>query len=240
MTFDDVLVHPVMGPKPDALGNRCVMAANAPDFNFLHLCLKQDHPFQSLKLFMSRLNFGYENSTFSLLGPFMGGPYAVVLIESLIAWGVQEVIFLGWCGAISPDVRIGDVIIPDSAFCDDGTSKNYLDIPCDTVCPSKNLQGRIKTFFSDQHVGFYEGPVWSTDAIFRETRDKIGFFQKKNALAVEMEAAALFAAGQFRRIDVGCVLVVSDEVSSMKWKPGFRMPLFKQKCHQVSEILKSL
>ena len=127
MTFDDALVHPVMGPKPETLGNRCIMAANIPDFDYLHRILKQTGHFKSRSLFMSRMNFGYKNPAVSLVGPFMGAPYAVILLESLISWGIQEVVFLGWCGAVSPKVRIGDVIIPDRSFIDDGTSKNYME-----------------------------------------------------------------------------------------------------------------
>jgi len=241
MTFDDALVHPVMGPKSEGLGNRCIMAANAPDFDCLHRLLKQSGRFTSRNLFMSRLNFGYENPAISLVGPFMGAPYAVILLEFLIAWGIQEVIFLGWCGAISPKVRIGDVIIPDRSFIDDGTSKNYMekDFSDDCAKASVSLQSRLNVAFANHRVGFHEGPIWSTDAVFRETREKIIFFQQKKALAVEMEAAALFAAGRFRGIEVGCVLVVSDDLSSLKWKPGFHEPVFKQRRRQVCEILQS-
>lgn len=241
MTFDDVLVHPVMGRKPDGLGIRCIMAAGTPDFDCLHRLFNRSGRCHSRKLFMSRLHFGYEHTPSSLAGPFMGAPYAVILLESLIAWGISEVIFLGWCGAVSKDVTIGDIIIPDRSFMDDGTSKNYLkrDFLGDYAEASTHLQSRLKNAFATHQMDFHEGSVWSTDAIFRETKEKIIFFQQKGVLAVEMEAAALFAAGCFRGISVGCVLVVSDEVSSLKWKPGFRAPVFRQRRLQACEILQS-
>jgi len=236
MDAHEAIINPIMGKKPSQLGKRCVMVANPPDFDYLHRLLRT-HESKSQRLLMSRLNYGYENNSISLIGPFIGAPYAVILMESLSVWGIREVLFLGWCGAISDNVRIGDVLIPDKAFIDDGTSNNYTLAHCSETFPSAILQATIKSAVTKNNIRFHEGPVWSTDAIYRETKEKVACFQKKNALAVEMEAASLFSAGNFRKIDVGCILVVSDEVSSMKWKPGFKNPVFKKRRHQVCELI---
>ncbi len=238
MDTHEAIVNPVMGKKPPQLGKRCVMVANPPDLDCLHRLLKTGNS-KSQRLLMSRLNYGYENISTGVVGPFIGAPYAVILLESLIAWGVREVVFFGWCGAVSGNVRIGDVIIPDKSFIDDGTSKNYTAGPCSESFPCVSLQSRIKSALTKHKVKFHEGPVWSTDAIFRETKEKVAYFQKKNALAVEMEAAALFSVGSFRNIDVGCILLVSDELSSLKWKPGFKNPVFKQRRYQLCEIIQN-
>lgn len=188
---------------------------------------------------MSRLSYGYDHCAVSFIGPFIGAPYAVILLESLIAWGIRKIIFFGWCGAISRDVKIGDVIVPDQSFIDDGTSKNYIAASCSKAFPSASLQETIKSALTQNQIKFHKGPVWTTDAIFRETKEKIAYYQKKNALAVEMEAAALFSAGRFRHIDVGCVLLVSDELFSFKWKPGFKHPVFKERRYQICEIIRN-
>jgi uridine phosphorylase len=235
----EAIINPVMGKKPPQLGKRCVMVANPPDFDYINRLLKTRDS-QSRRILMSRLNYGYESSPMAIAGPFIGAPYAVILQESLIAWGITEIIFLGWCGAVSDDVRIGDVIVPDKAFIDDGTSNNYVPAQCSEAFPCVSLQSKIKSSLTENSVRFHEGPVWSTDAIYRETREKIISFQKKNALAVEMEAAALFSVGTFRNIDVGCILVVSDELSSLKWKPGFKNSVFKERRHQICELISKL
>ena len=237
MTTPDAIVNPIMSKKPPLLGKTSVMVANQPDLDQLHGMLKSPDS-HARKILMSRLYFGYDRHPhLSLAGPFIGAPYAVILLESLIFWNVTEVVFWGWCGAISSDVKIGDVIIPDMAFVDDGTSPNYLDPLASNAHPSVSLQAALKTAFSDKHIPFHEGPVWTTDAIFRETTQKVMAYQKKKALAVEMEAAALFAAGRFRGINVGCVLVVSDELSSFTWQPGFGAPVFKKRRTEVAEAI---
>lgn len=240
MTPPDAIVNPIMGKKPPLLGKTCVMVANQTDLDKLHGMLKSGDS-HSRKILMSRLHFGYgRHPDLSLAGPFIGAPYAVILLESLIFWNISEVIFFGWCGAISGDVKTGDVIVPDLAFVDDGTSPNYLDQAVSKAHPSASLQAALKTALSEKHIPFHEGPVWTTDAIFRETTQKVMEYQKKKALAVEMEAAALFAAGRFRGINVGCVLVVSDELSSFTWQPGFGTPMFKKRRTEVSEVISDL
>ena len=235
----EAIVNPIPGKNPPKVGHRCVMIANQPDINTLHhwAGAKNSH---SRRVLMSRLTWGYGGLSAGIIGPFIGAPYAVMLLESLIAWGVREVVFLGWCGAVSPDVHTGDIIIPSMAFIDDGTSGNYISGPSCDVAPSSGVQTRLKIACQNHHLRFYEGPVWSTDAIYRETHEKVLHYQSRNALAVEMEAASLFAVGAFRHIAVGCVLVVSDELSSLKWLPGFKNPSFTERRLQVCEMLRDL
>jgi len=232
----EAIINPIMGKKPSQLGTCGVMVANPPDHDYLHRLLKSGNS-QSRRILMSRLNYGYESTSMCLMGPFIGAPYAAILMESLIAWGINEILFLGWCGSISDDINVGDVIIPDKALVDDGTSHNYNLSQRQESIPCGLFQEKLKSELTQNNIRFHEGPVWSTDAIYRETKEKIVCFQNKNALAVEMEAAALFSVGSFRHIDVGCVLIVSDELASMKWKPGFKNPVFKKRRHQICELI---
>ncbi|MBF0203546.1 MAG: hypothetical protein HQK67_04340 [Desulfamplus sp.] len=72
------------------------------------------------------------------------------------------------------------------------------------------------------------GKIWTTDAIYRETSKKVAFFRNMGAIAVEMECSALFAVANYRKIDIAAILIVSDELSSSKWKPGFKTAAFKE------------
>ncbi len=172
-----------------------------------------------------------------MAGPFIGAPFAAILLESLIAWNVREILFFGWCGAISKEVHIGDIIVPDRSFMDDGTSRGYTDGTRDAAVPAAGLQSRVKTLLVNHNLAFHEGPVWSTDAIFRETPEKVMGFRKKGALAVDMEAAAVFSVGNFRNVDVGCILVVSDEMKDLKWRPGFTHKAFKKQRQQIADLI---
>jgi len=223
---DNAIIHPRQQAVSYELGPFAVMAATSPDLNTLRDLLWTNPP-KGHSLAMSRLFPNSEQCPVSLVGPMMGAPYAVYLLESLIAWGVRQVFFLGWCGAVSPNVHIGDIIVPDNAFIDEGTSKHYQDCSIATATPSNKASRIIKTMLDANHLSFHEGPVWCTDGIFRETPDKVTHYQGKGVLAVEMEASALFTVGRYREVDVGALLIVSDEISSFSWQPGFNSNRFR-------------
>jgi purine-nucleoside phosphorylase len=238
----DAVINPVKGKNSPALGPVAVMAAAENDLDLLCTLLKLD-PKSCQKLFISRLYVnGQGPNRFSLIGPFIGAPYAAMLLETLIAWGARMIIVLGWCGAISEKVKIGDIILPTSALIDEGTSKHYRS---DTwSAPSDKLVVKVRQLLQQDKIDFHEGSVWSTDAVFRETRRKVDDFKKRDILAVEMEISALFTVGRFRLVKVGAVLVVSDELSISPWRPGFKDKRFAQgritACRVVEKLCQML
>ncbi len=189
-------------------------------------------------LMMSRVcltdRFGMKTA---LVGPMVGAPYAVILLENLIAWGARKILFFGWCGAIAPGVGIGDILLPTGAFIDEGASLHYDGNPSTPALPASSVFLATREILTEEGIPFQEGLVWTTDAVFRETPEKVVGFRDRGALAVEMESSALFTVGGFRKVDVGAILVVSDELSSLKWRPGFREERFQAGCRRVREMI---
>jgi uridine phosphorylase len=173
----------------------------------------------------------------SMAGPMMGAPYAVAMMETLIAWGAQMILFFGWCGAVSPEVSIGDIIVPTGSIIDEGTSRHYGGGTDSTSPAAPKAVRKIEHILSGQDLSFRKGLVWSTDAPFRETPEKVSAARDQGAVAVEMETSALFTVGRYRQVPVGAVLVVSDEISSMTWKPGFKEKRFRDARRAVCEGL---
>jgi purine-nucleoside phosphorylase len=95
------------------------------------------------------------------------------------------------------------------------------------------LQEALKT----KGLPFRTGEVWTTDAPYRETLDKVKHYQRLGVLAVEMEMSALMTVARFRAVSVAAVLVVSDELFNLKWKPGFSDPLLGRRSRAAAEIL---
>ena len=240
MNKEDAIVNPVKGRNPPDPKPIALMVSSEMDLDCLCnlINFKDD---QSRVLHYSKF-FSPKDSeyNFSITGPFAGAPYAVMLLEALVVWGASRIIFYGWCGAVSDSVKIGDVIVATSAFVDEGTSKHYgyNEISDNSVAlPSFGLTEKIKDLLRQSGIFFHEGPVWSTDAIYRETPEKVGYFRKRGALAVEMELSAVFTAARFRNIETAGLLVVSDEISAMKWRPGFREIRFKESRIAACEAL---
>ncbi len=213
------IVQPIVTSKTPRIGPMGVIGATRSDLPALIAGLQLENR-HGRSLYMSQLHIR-DDGVF-LSGPVMGAPYAVMILETLVAWGAKEVIFLGWCGAVSPNVRIGDILVPTRAWIDEGTSRAYSPEPGQSALPSAPLTSRITALLNNESIPFHEGAIWTTDAIFRETPDKVKRFRDMGALAVEMELSALFTVSAFLGIALSAMLVVSDDLSDLSWKPGFK------------------
>lgn len=177
-----------------------------------------------------------------IAGPFIGAAYAVMLLETLVAWGIERIILFGWCGSVCQDVCVGDVIVPDSAFPGDGTSPHYCNLSGKT--DQTPAPGRLRKLIVEEcrsmGIAFCEGAIWTTDGVFRETPDLIDHYREQGAVAVEMETAALFAAGAYRNVEVAAVLAVSDEVHLFSWKTGFGTNNFRNARKKAIDLILSV
>ncbi|MEZ4525932.1 MAG: nucleoside phosphorylase [Desulfobacterales bacterium] len=233
----NAVINPVKGRKSPNLGPFAVMVSSEKD---IHL-LREHLPAKDIAgLAMSRI-YAQDSPApyYSLTGPVISSPYAVMLMEPLIAYGAREILFFGWCGSISPNAEIGDIIVPSGAIIEEGTSLHYGGCSNGIARPCEEFSLKIKQMLINHNLDFHEGLIWTTDAVYRETYEKIDYFQSRNALAVEMELSALFTVGKFRNIPVSAILVVSDELSTLKWKPGFADERFLSTRKAVAEAIAS-
>ena len=160
---------------------------------------------------------------------------AVILLEQLIALGAQRFVYLGFCGALAPSYRIGDGFIPSYAIREEGTSYHYL--PADVIPRSSTrLNASLQAAARTQGTSVGVGPIWTTDAPYRETPQKIRQFQDAGVHTVDMEMAALLAVAQYRGCDLTALLVVSDECYHPIWKPGFGVPQLRQGCRDAVQV----
>ncbi len=240
MMNDDAVVNPGKGKNSPELGPVAVMVCGPNDLK--HFCsLMNISREDSVSIVMSRLYSGKScPDNISVVGPVFGAPYAALLLEDLIAWGARKIIMFGWCGAVSPDVNVGDIVIPSGAFVDEGTSVHYNQESGSVVQASDAINKKIKDLLEENNFSFHEGNVWTTDAIYRETREKVLYFQKQGVLGVDMEASAFFSIGKFRRVETAAILVVSDDISTLTWQPGFSSKRFKSGCRDVAGVIQKL
>ena len=177
----------------------------------------------------------FDDTPLALAGPVLGAPQAVLVLEKLIALGVRDVLAVGWCGSLLPHVGIGDIVLPCRAISEEGTSQHYP-TSIEDPCPSSQLLGLIRDVFEQERVPFHEGPVWSTDAPYRETIGKVVRYRKQGVLAVEMEASALFTVAHFRGVRLALILIVSDDLSTLQWIHGFREARFQKAREKLVEL----
>ena len=84
-----------------------------------------------------------------------------------------------------------------------------------------------------QGVKVKQGRLWTTDAPYRETAEKIARLRAAGVQAVDMEVAALLAVAAYRGCEVAALLVVSDECYHPTWRPGFGAPELRRGCQEA-------
>lgn len=161
---------------------------------------------------------GVLNEDIAICQGFFGGSAAGMLMEALIASGVERFVMVGEAGSITPECTTGDLFLPRWGVREDGTSYHYL--PANSWCEvSEELFEVIKGYFRPPKC--MEGGIWTTDAPFRETMDKIQRYAKEGVLAVDMECTALMSISMYRNVDFAAVFVITDELFSGEWIRGF-------------------
>jgi uridine phosphorylase len=156
----------------------------------------------------------YDKKVLIALSP-LGGPAAANLMEELIYVGIKKIIGVGSCGAIT-NVDFDDYFVPNSAIRDEGVSYHYL--PASRFIETdKGLTQNIIDVLVKHSEAFLTGTVWSTDAIYRETPERISARLKDGAIGVEMETASLCAVAQAKNIRYSCLLYFSDYNNGKLW-----------------------
>ena len=155
----------------------------------------------------------------------IGAPAAAIDLEESIALGARAFIALGACGSLHEDLAIGQTVLPTAALSDEGTSKQYGGSR--SAQPDARLVHRLRAACRQRSLPVREGPVWTTDAVYRETRSRIRGLARRGILGVEMEMSALFTVARYRHVRLAGLLVVSDELGRGVWNPGFQDPAFR-------------
>jgi len=241
-SFSDirVLIEPKRMKGEPLLGQDAIMIAIPSELRSLvdfsqaeRTPLKAISPF---KLFTIKIQ---EDFPLAIAGPLLGSPQAVIVMEKLIALGAKRIWVLGWCGSLQPHLRIGDLIIPTHALSEEGTSAHY---PVDKdICETDFfLNTALEAALSKSALPFKKGPIWTTDAIYRETEKKVIAYGKRGYLAVEMEMSALIRLAAYRSVELTGVLVVSDELFSLKWHSAFNMDRLKKRSKAAGRVILDL
>ncbi len=148
--------------------------------------------------------------------PGLGAPAAVSSMEEAVAMGCRSFIAVGGAGSLVPELTLGHAVVVDRAIRDEGTSYHYM-APSRTVAPDPGATAALVAALRQRGVPFLLGGTWTTDAIFRETAQLARRRAAEGCLTVEMEAAAFFAVGRFRQVQVAQLLYAGDTLADDAW-----------------------
>jgi uridine phosphorylase len=155
--------------------------------------------------------FVQDEIEYGIVGRVVGAPFAVLVAEELFASGCQLLINITSAGQILPLGQPPYVVLIERALRDEGTSYHYLP-PAPYTHLDPALREMVSTHWDQAVVPLHVGASWTTDAPFRETEALIAQRRAEGILAVEMEAAALYALAQARQYQIICFAHVTNQM----------------------------
>jgi uridine phosphorylase len=156
--------------------------------------------------------FDLDGATIGIVGRAVGAPFAVLVAEELFASGCQLLISITSAGQITPVGAPPYFVLIERALRDEGTSYHYLPpAPYSELRPE--IGEVIRAGWNHTRVPLYAGAGWTTDAPFRETEAMLARCRSEGILAVEMEAAALYALATAKHKDIICFAHVTNQMA---------------------------
>lgn len=155
--------------------------------------------------------FEHAEVEYGIIGRVVGASFAVLVAEELFASGCKLLISITSAGQIISMGQPPYVVLIEKALRDEGTSYHYLPpSPYSYLHPS--LREVVRNNWKHTVVPLHLGASWTTDAPFRETAGAIEAARQMGILAVEMEAAALYALAQAKQFDIICFAHVTNSM----------------------------
>jgi uridine phosphorylase len=145
----------------------------------------------------------------------VGASFAVLVAEQLFVSGCRLLISLASAGQITPSGPTPYFIVIERALRDEGTSYHYLPAAPFAAAPAALLRLADRALAGCGEA-VYRGASWTTDAPFRETESAIAARRADGVLAVEMEAAALYAFAEARARPVLCLAHVTNQLGRVE------------------------
>lgn len=224
-------IDPKKSRREPEIGSLAVVVAVGGDLRMITQAIRSSGELLFKNPWLHLYQLPQPSRLLALSGPVLGAPQAVMALEKLVALGARRVLLLGWTGSLQADLKPGDILLPDWAESEEGTSRHYLSEPDPRVHP--RFSADLGRALAQSGIPYREGPVWTTDAPYRETWSKIRNFQSRGICGVDMETSAFYTVGAFRGIETAALLMVSDELSGECWRHAFRDPRFMDRRKQM-------
>lgn len=146
----------------------------------------------------------------------IGCPACAGNLDAFHAMGITRAMFCGGGGVLDPDIEVGQILVVDGAIRDEGFSYQYI-APSRVIYTDPKITDKIREYLDKNRISYLHGLTWTTDAIFRETADRISRRKEEGAKIVEMEQAGCIAVAQFRGFAYGALIYGGDDLSGEEW-----------------------
>ena len=152
----------------------------------------------------------YKGKRVSVMASGMGQPaIGIYSFELFKEYDVKNIIRIGSCGAIVPELHVKDIIIAQGA-CTNGNYADQYRLP-GTFCPiaSFELLEKAVEVTRKSGVNFRVGNIFSSDMFYDDAASGMEW-AKMGVLGIEMESAALYCNAARLGKNALCICTVSD------------------------------
>ena len=138
-------------------------------------------------------------------------------IEDLKVNGVNTFIIFGNCGVLDKTIEDCSIIIPTKGFSEEGTSPHYVP-DVNNIDMNTKYKDLFIQILNEKGYNYRVGYTWTTDAPYRETREKINYYKEKGCICVEMEGTAIDSVCKFLNIDYFTFYYAGDNLDGIEWE----------------------
>ncbi len=146
----------------------------------------------------------------------VGCPACAGNLDLFNALGITKVMFCGGGGVLDKNIAVGQLLVVDGAIRDEGFSFQYI-APSRVIYTDPTVTEKIVGRLEEKGIPYLRGLTWTTDALFRETEDRIAARKLEGARIVEMEQSGCIAVSQFRGFSYGALIYGGDDLSGEEW-----------------------
>jgi len=157
----------------------------------------------------------YQGKLISVQGTGMGVPSISIYLHELITqYQVRNLIRIGSCGAIQPDIKIRDIILAMSASTDSSLNKIRFNGNDYSPTACYELLKKAELIAQEKFLPVKVGTILTTDMFYHDDPDYWRLWSSYGVLAVEMETAALYTIAAKYKVKALSILTVSDSLVS--------------------------
>ena len=149
----------------------------------------------------------------TVLNSRVGSPVASDCTYYLRFTPCRSIIFTGLIGALQPNIRVGDIIVPTAALRGEGASRYFVDEAYPAVADFtllRTISTVLEKVFTDSGTELHYGPIYTTDAFAAETKEFLEEWSERRLLGIEMETSAIYVLASLYGMKAASIHIVSD------------------------------
>ncbi len=156
----------------------------------------------------------FQGKRISVMGSGMGMPsIGIYSYELFKFFDVENIVRIGSCGAYTDEIDLYDVLLTEKAYSESTYANVQGGHEGEYTYPDRELNERIEAIAKEQSIPLRKGVIHSSDVFYRENfADYKQIRDEKGAIAVEMEAFALFHNARITGKRAAAILTVSDSL----------------------------